>query len=66
MSRPVVAPWRQHSALHRLEGLADAPRLDAPRQIDDQAVEGLIALPPGRDAGPRDARRYPVDRQRLG
>src|SRR3954451_5651744 len=44
VSRPTVALWRQRFALHRLEGLVDAPRAGAPRQIDDQAVERLIAL----------------------
>ncbi|WP_422653673.1 IS630 family transposase, partial [Geminicoccus sp.] len=44
VSRPTVALWRQRFALHRLEGLVDAPRPGAPRQIDDQAVERLIAL----------------------
>jgi transposase len=44
VSRPTVALWRRRFALHRLEGLVDAPRAGAPRQIDDQAVERLIAL----------------------
>ncbi|HEX2526168.1 MAG TPA: IS630 family transposase [Geminicoccus sp.] len=44
VSRPTVALWRRRFALHRLEGLVDAPRAGAPRQINDQAVEHLIAL----------------------
>lgn len=44
VSRPTVALWRQRFALHRLEGLVDAPRAGAPRQIDDEAVERLVAL----------------------
>ncbi len=44
VSRPTVALWRRRFALHRLEGLVDAPRAGASRQIDDQAVERLIAL----------------------
>jgi transposase len=44
VSRPTVALWRRRFALHRLEGLVDAPRAGTPRQIDDQAVERLITL----------------------
>ena len=44
VSRPTVALWRRRFALHRLEGLVDAPRAGAPRQIDDEAVERLVAL----------------------
>jgi transposase len=44
VSRPTVALWRRRFAEHRLEGLVDAPRAGVPRQINDQAVERLIAL----------------------
>ena len=44
VSRPTVATWRRRFAAHRLEGLTDAPRSGAPRRIDDEAVERLIAL----------------------
>jgi transposase len=44
VSRPTVATWRRRFAEHRLEGLADAPRPGAPRQIGDEAVERLVAL----------------------
>jgi hypothetical protein len=56
VSRPTVAMWRRRFALHRLEGLVDAPRAGAPRRIDDQAVERRIALTweemPGRRCRP--------------
>jgi len=35
---------RGRFAEHRLEGLTDAPRSGAPRTIDDEAVEHLVAL----------------------
>src|SRR3954453_24232111 len=44
VSRPTVATWRRRFAAHRLEGLTDAPRSGAPRRIDGEAVERLVAL----------------------
>jgi transposase len=44
VSRQTVALWRTRFATHRLEGLVDAPRSGAPRSIDDEAVERLVAL----------------------
>jgi transposase len=44
VSRPTVALWRGRFTAHRLEGLVDAPRSGAPRRIDDEAVERLVAL----------------------
>ena len=44
VSRQTVATWRRRFAAHRLEGLVDAPRPGAPRTIDDEAVERLVAL----------------------
>ena len=44
VSRQTVATWRRRFAEHRLEGLVDAPRSGAPRTIDDEAVERLVAL----------------------
>jgi len=44
VSRQTVALWRGRFAEHRLEGLTDAPRSGAPRTIDDEAVEHLVAL----------------------
>ena len=44
VSRQTVALWRGRFAAHRLEGLVDAPRSGAPRSIDDEAVERLVAL----------------------
>jgi transposase len=44
VSRPTVATWRRRFAARRLEGLLDAPRPGAPRQIGDAAVERLVAL----------------------
>lgn len=44
VSRQTVALWRGRFAAHRLQGLVDAPRSGAPRSIDDEAVERLVAL----------------------
>jgi len=44
VSRQTVATWRRRFATHRLEGLVDAPRSGAPRTIDDEVVERLVAL----------------------
>ena len=44
VSRQTVTLWRARFARHRLEGLVDAPRSGAPRSIDDEAVERLVAL----------------------
>lgn len=44
VSRQTVALWRSRFAAHRLQGLVDAPRSGAPRSIDDEAVERLVAL----------------------
>ena len=44
VSRPCVTRWRARFAAHRLEGLADAPRPGAPRQVGDDEVARLIAL----------------------
>src|SRR3954464_558644 len=56
VSRPTVATWRRRFAAHRLEGLTDAPRSGAPRRIDDEAVEGRVALP--REEVPRNATHW--------
>jgi len=42
VSRQSVITWRQRFLAHRLEGLVDAPRSGAPRQVGDEAVEALI------------------------
>ena len=44
ISRQSVITWRQRFLAHRLDGLVDAPRSGAPRQVGDEAVEQLIAL----------------------
>jgi hypothetical protein len=44
VSRQTVALWRARFAAHRLQGLVDASRSGAPRSIDDEAVERLVAL----------------------
>lgn len=44
VSRPSVATWRARFAAHRLNGLGDAPRPGAPRQVGDDQIERLIAL----------------------
>ena len=53
-----VIAWRQRFLAHRLDGLVDAPRSGAPRQVRDEAVEAMIALtlesqPKGQPSGPR-------------
>ena len=44
ISRQSVITWRQRFLAHRLDGLVDAPRCGAPRQVGDEAVEAMIAL----------------------
>ena len=44
VSRQSVITWRQRFLAHRLDGLSDAPRSGAPRQVGDDAVEAMIAL----------------------
>src|SRR5215211_4908104 len=56
VSRPTVATWRGRFAAHRLEGLTDAPRPGAPRRIDDEAVERLVALT--LEEAPRNATHW--------
>jgi transposase len=43
VSRPSVTTWRARFAVHRLDGLVDAPRPGAPRQVGDDQIEQLIA-----------------------
>jgi transposase len=43
ISRETVRKWRPRFAADRLEGLVDAPRSGAPRQITDEQVESLVA-----------------------
>jgi transposase len=56
VSRQTVATWRGRFAEHRLEGLVDAPRRGAPRTIDDEAVERLVALT--LEEAPRNATHW--------
>jgi transposase len=44
VSRQSVITWRQRFLAHRLDGLSDAPRSGAPRQVGDEAIEAMIAL----------------------
>lgn len=44
VSRPTVVTWRQRFAAYGPDGLLDAPRPGAPRQISDAAIERLISL----------------------
>ncbi|MBU7596597.1 IS630 family transposase [Streptomyces sp. P38-E01] len=55
ISRETVRKWRSRFAADRLEGLIDAPRSGAPRQITDEQVESLVArtldqAPPSGDS----------------
>jgi transposase len=43
VSKQTVSKWRARFVLHRLDGLLDAPRSGAPRTIDDQRVDAVIA-----------------------
>ena len=38
-----VSKWRRRFAEHRLQGLRDDPRAGAPRMVDDERVEAVIA-----------------------
>ena len=40
---PTVGKWRRRFALHRLEGLRDNPRPGAPRTVEDERIEALVA-----------------------
>lgn len=44
ISRQSVITWRQRFLAHRLDGLVDAPRSGAPRQVGDEAIAELINL----------------------
>src|ERR687893_882569 len=44
VSRQSVVTWRQRFLAHRLDGLCDAPRSGAPRQVGDDEIERLIVL----------------------
>lgn len=44
VSRPSVTAWRTRFAVHRLDGLDDAPRRGAPRKVGDDEIERLVAL----------------------
>ena len=44
VSRPIVTTWRARFAVHRLDGLGDAPRPGAPRRVGDDQIERLITL----------------------
>ncbi|WP_431784968.1 IS630 family transposase, partial [Streptomyces chumphonensis] len=55
VSRETVRKWRSRFVADRLEGLVDAPRSGAPRQITDEQVESLVArtlgqAPPSGDS----------------
>ncbi|MGA8336594.1 MAG: IS630 family transposase [Solirubrobacteraceae bacterium] len=43
VSLPTVGLWRRNFCERRLEGLSDAPRSGRPRQIDDDAVQRVLA-----------------------
>lgn len=43
VSQQTVSKWRNRFAIHRLDGLLDAPRSGAPRTIDDSHVDAVIA-----------------------
>lgn len=51
-----VGTWRNRFAVHRLEGLSDAPKSGAPRTIQDDAVERVVRLT--LDTLPADATEW--------
>lgn len=46
VSRPTVISWRGRYAESGLEGLADRPRSDWPRELDHQAIVSAALVPP--------------------
>lgn len=43
VTKQTVSKWRSRFVRHRLEGLLDAPRSGAPRTIDDERVDAVVA-----------------------
>jgi transposase len=66
VSRQSIITWRQRFLAHRLEGLADAPRSGAPRQLGNEAIEAMITLT--LDSQPVGATHWSTRRmaQRVG
>lgn len=56
VSQQTVSKWRNRFALHRLDGLLDAPRSGAPRTIDDARVDAVIART--LETTPKDATHW--------
>src|SRR5271169_2262811 len=42
VSAPTVGKWRSRFVAERIDGLLDAPRVGAPRQIGDDRVEAIV------------------------
>jgi hypothetical protein len=43
VTKQTVSKWRGRFVRHQLDGLLDAPRSGAPRTIDDERVEAVVA-----------------------
>lgn len=43
LTKQTVGKWRSRFVQHRLDGLLDAPRSGAPRTIDDERIEAVVA-----------------------
>jgi len=56
VSMPTVGKWRSRFVAQRLDGLLDAPRVGAPRQIGDDQVEAIITTT--LNTMPRGASRW--------
>lgn len=56
INRATVAKWRHRFAAERLEGLVDAPRPGAARQIGDDVVEAIVVET--LETAPRDATHW--------
>jgi len=56
LTRQTVSKWRGRFVKYRLDGLLDAPRAGAPRTIDDQRVQAVVART--LETVPRGARNW--------
>ncbi len=56
LTKQPVGKWRTRFLAHRLDGLLDAPRPGAPRQITDAEVERVVTLT--LETTPRDATHW--------
>ena len=60
VTKQTVSKWRGRFVKYRLEGLLDAPRTGAPRTIEDERVEAVVANA-GVHASRGNALEHPAD-----